>query len=770
MKHSQSIVDAIPTAALIVDMTGQIVVANSVFHELLELLPAQALALRFPDEILTPVSISSEHQWELLRSGRRVVLSASMKRRISEETIDLQVSMSPVHCDAQDVVIVGIRDVTERRDQQQELVKHQTILSCLLDSIPDLVFCKDMEGRYLTCNEQFAGYAGLSVDSIVGKTDFELFDDETAKRYRENDRQAIDAGIGRRNEEWIQMPDGSRTYLDTYKAPLRTPSGAIIGVIGVSRDMTERHRQESKLRYREACMKSLLDNSPYLLWLKDIDGHFLAVNKPFAESCGAGSPESLLGKTDFDIWPTDLAEKYVADDRVVMSTKQKRIAEELIADRDPPGWFETYKSPIFSDDGEVVGTTGIAQDISERRRYVEELKKAKEFAEAGALAKNHFLANMSHEIRTPMNGILGMSQILLEMGLDKEARECAQSIVECGRSLLTIINDILDFSKLEAGKYSLSPVSFSLETCVENAVDLLREQITSSGKNLRVEISPQLPRAVIADDVRIRQVLLNLLSNAAKFTRPNDTILVKVDLALSALLPDTSSECVAVRFVISDSGIGIAQDQLQRIFEPFTQADETTSRHFGGTGLGLAISKTLVELMGGHIWAESLPDAGSTFFVVLPLVPDQAKNQAAASERPEQQPVTRSLRVLLVEDNIVNQKIVVNVLKRLGHAVKIAGSGKVALEIVTAAETPFDLILMDGQMPEMDGFECTRAIRSREIQTSAHIPIVAMTALAMEGDKERCLEAGMDDYIAKPISIEHLRAVLAKFSNDPSSR
>jgi signal transduction histidine kinase/ActR/RegA family two-component response regulator len=372
-----------------------------------------------------------------------------------------------------------------------------------------------------------------------------------------------------------------------------------------------------------------------------------------------------------------------------------------------------------------------------------ELAEAKARAEGASRLKSEFLANMSHEIRTPMNGIMGMMDVLLEMTLESEQREYLETARSSAGSLLDILNDILDFSKIESGRMELSLEPLSIAKVAEEAVHTFDPLAHNKGLELLLDVSAEIPASVIGDSVRLRQVLLNLINNAIKFTQSG---FVEVRVTLERFEEGDA----VVRFDITDTGIGLSDAQQTLVFESFRQGDGSTTRRYGGTGLGLSISKRLVELMGGDLQVHSRPGEGSTFYFTIRLEPDRfkpelAKLAGAASS------LQRPLRILLAEDNRVNQRIAQALLERRGHVVVVAENGEAAVE--QAARQSFDLILMDMQMPEMDGLTATRILRERDAHEGTHTPIIAMTAYAMQADRERFLAAGVDGYISKPVQI-----------------
>ena len=413
------------------------------------------------------------------------------------------------------------------------------------------------------------------------------------------------------------------------------------------------------------------------------------------------------------------------------------------------------KVASWSEDGKPLMMFGTHQDITERKQAEDDLLLAKAAAESANRAKSDFLANMSHEIRTPMVAIIGLGDLTLETKLSPVQRDYLENITTSARSLLAILNGILDFSKVEAGKLDLESVVFSLPASLEKVAGVITVQARAKGLAYQTEVASDVPKVVIGDPLRLEQVLINLLGNAVKFTTQGS-----VGLAIAPI--ETSAERVVLEFKVSDTGIGLSPEQCSTIFAPFTQADSSTTRRYGGTGLGLSISQRLVALMGGSITVEGEPGQGSVFRFTACFLPTvvEALPVAPAPARIDLS-VIKGARVLLVEDQPINRKIAHSMLHRAGLLVTMATDGREAVELVGDTAEPFDLVLMDIQMPEMDGYEATR--RLREHWGTDVLPIIAMTAHALPEERRKCLAAGMNDHVTKPIDVAELHETLCRW-------
>ncbi|MEW5893082.1 MAG: ATP-binding protein [Pseudomonadota bacterium] len=513
----------------------------------------------------------------------------------------------------------------------------------------------------------------------------------------------------------------------------------------------------AKVRISEQTNRRLalvVEQSDDAILTLDLNGHVLSWN-PGAERLYGYPAQEVMGRSVGFLLPESRqAELAQWLDRVRHAISGTRFETQVLTRDAHLLDVSISASPLFDADGKRIGEINIGHDITGSKAMARALEQAKEAAEAANQAKSEFLANMSHEIRTPMNGILGMTELTLDTPLNEEQREYLNIVRSSAEALLTVLNDILDFSKIEAGRLELEHIGFELEGVVSGAARTLAIRAQEKGLALNWTIAPEVPPFLVGDPARLRQILLNLIGNAIKFTEQGE---VKVQVAIERHL----EHGVMLHVAVHDTGIGIPPDQIDGIFQAFSQVDASMTRRFGGTGLGLSICSRLVAMMGGRIWAESEPGRGSTFhftaaFGVAGALP---KGEAPAMVRRE---TAAPCQVLVVEDVPVNQKLAQALLEKRGYGVTLAQDGQEALALIRQGRR-FGVILMDLQMPGIDGYEATARIREIERESGRHTPIVAVTASALHTDRERCLALGMDDFVAKPFRADEVLAVVEKY-------
>jgi two-component system, sensor histidine kinase and response regulator len=779
----------------------------------------------------------------------------------------------------------------------RELSTQQSLLDTLVDSIPDPMFFKDLEGRFVRGNNAMAHEAGLdSPADLSGKTDADIWGGDLPQSTMLDELRIIETGQPLINkEEQLLRPGEDPRWVLVTKMPWRDSSDTIIGTFGVARDITEKKRREDALRESEARFRALVEHATEAIVLLDArEGHFVDANDRALDLFGLARDELL------SMHPSQVSPPTQPDGRLSTDLAREKIEEALAGEltifdwvhrnadgRDIPCEVRLLRLP--GNQRRLLRAS--ITDITKRKQTEEALRAARDAAEDANRAKSEFLAIMSHEIRTPMNAIINMTDLVLDTPLNTTQREYLTIVSESAESLLAIINQILDFSKIEAGKLELDATDFDVREEIGDTLRSLGLRAHTKGLELLGHVHSDVPFWLNGDPVRLRQVLVNLIGNAIKFTAAGE---IFVDVEVAAAHDDR----VTLHYRVRDTGMGIPEEKRQQIFRAFEQVDSSTTREYGGTGLGLAISSRIVEAMGGRVWLDSQPGTGSTFHFDVTLlrgtrpharyqpdlqdlkvliVDDNATNrrilqdmlegwgvavdavgsaaealesleQAAGEQAPlplvisdvnmprmdgfmlarrlreherlqnitiilltsggragdlkrceelriachlmkpvksselleaiseaagetlpsvagkqkveaESRDTTPPLRILLAEDGKANRIVAIGLLRKWGHTVEVALNGEEA--ITRWQQEPFDVILMDVQMPVLDGLEATRRIRELEGGTGRHIPIIAMTARAMKGDRERCLSSGMDDYVSKPVRRSDLQRALA---------
>jgi len=763
-----------------------------------------------------------QDQCPVLDQGQNLHNSERILRRFDGYEIPVLKTVVSTEMDGEDVLIETFVDITKQKQYADEIELKSNFINSLFDATPAPLFYKNVDGIYLNCNQAFSTFVGMPRSSIIGRTACEIAPGEQVAIYHRMDLELIAQGGAQTYSSEVITDKGKRDVV-FHKAVFHDRQGAPAGLIGVITDITDEKRAEKRLAESKREFESIFDNSQIGIMLLRGGPVLARCNQRLASILGYENPDEMVGMSMLQLHLSE--ERFVNFgqkhyEKLIVG-EQIQVEYQLRRKDGTPIWCSLSGKALNEKDLDQ-GVIWVIDDFESRkqaevtlhdmnRQLEDAIARANQMAaeaEMANAAKSEFLANMSHEIRTPMNGVIGITGLLLDTELDEVQRRYVGLVKASGESLLGLINDILDFSKIEAGKLDLETLDFDLQSLLDDFSATMALRTRNKGLELLCATDPDVPTLLSGDPGRLRQILTNLAGNAVKFTHQGE-VAVRISRVMETS-ENKKGSCL-LRFSIRDTGIGIPADKIGMLFQHFTQVDASTTRQYGGTGLGLAICKQLAGMMGGEIGVKSVLGQGSEFWFTarFRLRADAARKVAsppaelsgvralssgadgvprALATRPtagEALPdfAHRKARILLAEDNITNQQVALGILKKLGLSADAVANGREALEALKIL--PYDLVLMDVQMPEMDGLQATRRIRSQESdpgdergtrkggggprnseflpRPSGRIPIIALTAHAMQGDKDRCLEAGMNDYLTKPVSPRALAEALEKW-------
>ncbi|MGB5211678.1 MAG: PAS domain S-box protein [Gammaproteobacteria bacterium] len=780
--RTRALIESAPDAMVIVDKTGTIVMVNDQAEKTFGY-PAAAMTGKSVD-MLVPPAVRGHHPGLVdsffANPVRREMLGGNslMAAHADGRLFPIEVGLSPLETAEGMLVSSVIRDITERRKAEDELAQQRILLASTIEAIPDIIFVKDSDGRYLQCNPACARFMGRDPADIIGATDEDLLGAEIAQEFRLRDQQVVDAGKRVTNEERVTYPDGSERLLETTKVPFKDCTGQLGGVLGVSRDITERHLAAEKLAEAEERHRLVLESTGEGIFGVDAAGKVMFINRAAAQLLGF-SKDELLGKGIHDIihhsridgtpYPVEECPMHAAFADGVNS----KVDDEVLWRKDGSYFDVEYSSTPLRKDGKLVGAVIVFRDITERKIAEIELLQARDAAQAANRAKSGFLANMSHELRTPMNAIIGYSEMLIEEAEDLEMEAFIADLKKihgAGGHLLSLINDILDLSKIEAGKMELYLENFPVDKMLADIASTVQTLVAKKHNQLEV-VGAEDAGSMRSDLTKVRQTLFNLISNAAKFTE-NGTITLSVERGTDTETGDW------LEFAVADTGIGIAEDKIEDLFKEFTQADASTTREYGGTGLGLAITRRFCTMLGGTIGCTSKPGEGTTFTMRLPaetVDPRQEEEAAADAARSESQPAISATtattattavgtpklsgvargKVLVIDDDATVRELLARDLTRDGYEVLLAENGAQGLELARS-EHPA-AITLDVMMPGMDGWSVLRALKADE--ATAAIPVIMITIV---DDKSLGYTLGAAEYLSKPVDRKRLREAMSR--------
>jgi two-component system, sensor histidine kinase and response regulator len=770
------------TGIIVVSTEGQLVRVNSKFCQMLgyereELLTKSFADITHDDDL----AASFDLQHRCLRSQESLAPLEKRYVRKDGSSVWVNVSLSVARTPAgtPDFVIAVIEDIQNRKTAEEDARSSRVMLQAALGAMTDAVFISDAEANVVHINDAFAAFYRFRSRSECPRavseypSYFDVFTDCGAPAPKETwaVARALKGEVATGAEYRLRRRDTGEEWIGSYNfAPIRGDQGEIVGAVVTARDITDRKKVEQALRESERRINLFIEHAPAALAMFDRNMRYLAVSRRWRDDYGLA--EGVIGKSHYAVFP-GLPDRWIqAHARGLRGEVMCQNEDFLLREDGTAQWLRWEIRPWRTDDGAIGGIVIFTEDITELRQASKEILKlnadleqrvaertaelmeARAKAEAANAAKSAFLANMSHEIRTPLNAILGSTRLLLLDATKTKDADRLTNINHAGQHLLSIINDILDLSKIEAGRLQLEERDFDVGLILAEVASMIAG--AAKIKNIQVVIDTDgMPLRVFGDDTRVRQALLNYANNAVKFTDCGHVV-------LRVLLLEEAGEDILARFEVQDTGMGVAPEILLDLFRPFEQGDLSPTRRYGGTGLGLAITRRLANLMGGEAGADSKLGSGSTFWFTARLKKGKPEAASAARDQLRSAPtgaLRRGAMILLVEDNAINRQVAIEMLRALDLRVEAVEDGVQAIE--RAQEADYDLILMDLQMPNLGGVEAAR--RLRDLPDWKDKPIVAMTANIFEGDRRACAEAGMNDFIAKPVDPDEFYRVLSRW-------
>jgi PAS domain S-box-containing protein len=638
-------------------------------------------------------------------------------------------------------------NASDQNGTTENLRQTKSVMTSILDALPVSITVVDADGRYTFVNRFEANRWHYDPDTVIGKSAYEVLPPVIAEKARSQDRKVFETGVPIPFFQEGAKFDGRDRAALIGKIPLTDDAGAVEFVCMIGLDISDQVDAMEALEQTSAGYRTTLEMLPDAVYVT-VDRRIVFANRVARDLFGAGDDRSIIGIASMKLFHPDMHQKLEAD-RQNLSASKSVNNQHLYRRLDGTEFQGAGSAALITWEGQDA-MIAVVRDITAQLEKNAELETARQNADLANSAKSYFLASMSHEIRTPLNGILGMANILQDSPLTETQHKQIGTIVESGNLLLTLLNDILDISKIEAGGLEIENIDFDLAALLLSTSDIWSLRTEEKGLSYLYESDALLAPILNADPTRIRQILFNLLSNALKFTAAGV-------ITLRVAQKNLPSGMIETRFEISDTGEGISEENIAKLFAKFSQADSSVTRRHGGTGLGLSISKELAEAMGGLIGVDSTPGQGSTFWFTISCGAGDPAKVVAERAPLDDGSGTRALDILVAEDNNVNQMVIRAMLEKAGHQVEIVENGIEAVNAVTSR--PYDIVLMDIQMPKLDGMSATRRIREIDGPES-DIPIIALTANAMKGSREEYLHHGMNEYISKPIEPGKLNAVL----------